>query len=146
MQRLATLVATLFLVACETVDTHTIARGPVWLVTRDDIRAAIAAARQGEPRLRTATVHQVIVHSRDEILVVIGYTGEYGAGAWAVVRRSGGTWRYINSGGMVVIASIRPNQTMELTATRRTTMFYVTSTTSSAAIRAPGRSSSSCSR
>jgi hypothetical protein len=49
-------------------------------------------------------------------------------------------------GGSPSEAAQRPNQAMQLTASRRTTLLSMTSTLSSAAMRALARSSSSCSR
>lgn len=102
MRCLGFVLTVVLLVGCEAVDTHTIAKGPIWLVTREDIRAAIAAARAGEESLRTAVIHEVVIDSRDEIHVVIGYTGPEGSERWAIVRRIHGTWRYVTSEGMVV--------------------------------------------
>jgi hypothetical protein len=88
--------------SCALFTDRTVVSGYVWLVSKDDIRAAIAAARSGESKLRSAPIYEVTVESSSEIHVYVGHTGPYGSGKYAEVRKLAGRWRYITSWGIVV--------------------------------------------
>jgi len=87
--------------SCAFFTNDTVVSGAVWPVSKDDIRAAIAAARVGEKDLKTAPIYEVTVASRYEIRVYIGHTNSTGS-QYAEVRKINGKWRYITSWRTVV--------------------------------------------
>jgi hypothetical protein len=76
--------------------------GAAWSVTRDDIHAAIAAARAGDPQNRTARIYNIKVHNRSEIYVSFGNDGLSEVGPEAQVKRINGKWRYIETWRKIV--------------------------------------------
>jgi hypothetical protein len=88
--------------SCAFFADRTVVRNFFWLVSKDDVREAIVAARAGEKDLRSTPVYEVTVESSSEIHVYIGHTGPYGSGKYAEIRKVGGKWRYITTWGIVV--------------------------------------------
>jgi len=91
------------LASCATLEPdHIPVYGEVWTVSTEDIRAAIAAARAGDPKNRTARIYNVKVHNRDEIYVAFGNDGLGDEGPEAQVKRIRGKWHYIETWRVVV--------------------------------------------
>ena len=76
--------------------------GAVWSVTPNDIHAAIAAARAGDPLNRTARIYNIKVHNSSEIYVTFGNDGLSEQGPEAQVKRTKGKWRYIETWRTIV--------------------------------------------
>ena len=75
--------------ACATHIERVDAYGLVWLVSRNDIHAAVAASREG--RIGAPPVHHVQVVSRDEIRVYATPAGI--ESIYDVVQKTGGKWQ-----------------------------------------------------
>jgi hypothetical protein len=81
--------------ACTTLQPENIPLdGAVWTVSYDDIRAAMAAARAGDAKHRSARIYEVWVRNRNHMQIfftenIPGYV-EY-----ADVQRVAGKWRYM---------------------------------------------------
>ncbi len=95
--KLVVLAAGLAFVSCTTLQPENIPLdGAVWTVSHDDVHAAMAAARAGDAKHRTARIYEVWVRNRDYMQIfftenIAGYV-EY-----AEVRRIAGKWRYMGT-------------------------------------------------